>query len=77
MFDDTRIPRRLPLLVIPDGVLLPGASMRFLAVSPANLALVRNRLLSRGSLGRYNLKIPKSVIKVYNCNERVYIGAKW
>ena len=60
MFDETRIPRRLPLLVIPDGVLLPGASMRFLAVSPANLALVR-----------------KSVIKVYNCNERVYIGAKW
>jgi hypothetical protein len=52
MFDETRIPRRLPLLVVPDGVLLPGASMRFLAASPGSLALVRNRLLSRGSLGR-------------------------
>lgn len=51
MFDETRIPRRLPLLVVPDGVLLPGASMRFLAASPGSLALVRNRLLSKGSLG--------------------------
>ena len=52
MQEEPRIPSRLPLLEVPDGVLLPGASMRFLAASPANLALVRNRLLSRGSLGR-------------------------
>jgi hypothetical protein len=54
MHEEPRIPERLPLLVVPDGVLLPGASMRFLAASPAALALVRNRLLSRGSLGRYH-----------------------
>merc|ERR1711962_460414 len=45
-----RLPRRLPFLLIPDGVLLPGASMRFTVKGRRNMAMVKSQLLSRSSL---------------------------
>jgi len=45
-----RLPRRLPFLLIPDGVLLPGASMRFTVKTRRNMAMVKSQLLSRSSL---------------------------
>ncbi|XP_077307826.1 lon protease homolog 2, peroxisomal isoform X2 [Lithobates pipiens] len=45
-----QIPRRLPLLLTHDGVLLPGSSMRVSVDSPGNMDLVRNRLLRGTSL---------------------------
>ncbi|XP_073411090.1 lon protease homolog 2, peroxisomal [Dendrobates tinctorius] len=48
--DSIQIPRRLPLLLTRDGVLLPGSSMRCSADTPGNIELVRNRLLRGTSL---------------------------
>lgn len=45
-----QIPRRLPLLLTQDGVLLPGSSMRCSVDTPRNLELVRSRLLRGTSL---------------------------
>jgi len=45
-----RLPRRLPFLLIPDGVLLPGASMRFTVKTRRNMTMVKSQLLSRSSL---------------------------
>ncbi|XP_072278565.1 lon protease homolog 2, peroxisomal [Pyxicephalus adspersus] len=45
-----QIPRRLPLLLTHDGVLLPGSSMRCSVDTPGNMELVRNRLLRGTSL---------------------------
>jgi len=45
-----RLPRRIPFLLIPDGVLLPGASMRFTVKTRRNMAMVKSQLLSRSSL---------------------------
>jgi len=47
---ERRLPRRLPFLLIPDGVLLPGASMRFTVKTRRNMAMVKSQLLSRSSL---------------------------
>ncbi|KAM3920098.1 lon protease homolog 2, peroxisomal isoform 2-T2 [Leptodactylus fuscus] len=48
--DSIQIPRRLPLLLTQDGVLLPGSSMRCSVDTPGNMELVRNRLLRGTSL---------------------------
>ncbi|XP_063801648.1 lon protease homolog 2, peroxisomal [Pseudophryne corroboree] len=40
-----QIPRRLPLLLTQDGVLLPGSSIRCSVDTPGNMELVRSRLL--------------------------------
>ncbi|XP_071973262.1 lon protease homolog 2, peroxisomal [Engystomops pustulosus] len=45
-----QIPRRLPLLLTQDGVLLPGSSMRCSVDTPGNMELVRSRLLRGTSL---------------------------
>ncbi|XP_075694500.1 lon protease homolog 2, peroxisomal [Rhinoderma darwinii] len=45
-----QIPRRLPLLLTQDGVLLPGSSMRCSVDTPGNIELVRSRLLRGTSL---------------------------
>ncbi|XP_018408814.1 PREDICTED: lon protease homolog 2, peroxisomal isoform X3 [Nanorana parkeri] len=45
-----QIPRRLPLLLTHDGVLLPGSSMRCSVDTPGNMELVRKRLLRGTSL---------------------------
>ncbi|XP_068117050.1 lon protease homolog 2, peroxisomal [Hyperolius riggenbachi] len=45
-----QIPRRLPLLLTQDGVLLPGSSMRCAVHTAGNLQLVRSRLLRGTSL---------------------------
>uniref|UniRef100_A0A6I8PVT6 Lon protease homolog 2, peroxisomal n=1 Tax=Xenopus tropicalis TaxID=8364 RepID=A0A6I8PVT6_XENTR len=45
-----QIPRRLPLLLTHEGVLLPGSSMRTSVDTPGNMELVRNRLLRGTSL---------------------------
>ncbi|XP_066440015.1 lon protease homolog 2, peroxisomal isoform X2 [Eleutherodactylus coqui] len=45
-----QIPRRLPLLLTQDGVLLPGSSMRCSVDSAGNMELVRSRLLRGTSL---------------------------
>ncbi|CAL1289936.1 unnamed protein product [Larinioides sclopetarius] len=44
-----KLPRRLPLLII-DGVLFPGASIRIPVSSEKNMNMVRNHLLSRSTL---------------------------
>lgn len=44
-----KLPRRLPLLLI-DGVLFPGASIRIPVSSEKNMNMVRNHLLSRSTL---------------------------
>nr|XP_055089224.1 lon protease homolog 2, peroxisomal-like [Symphalangus syndactylus] len=45
-----QIPSRLPLLLIHEGVLLPGSTMRTSVDSARNLQLVRSRLLKGTSL---------------------------
>uniref|UniRef100_A0ABM5EUG9 Lon protease homolog 2, peroxisomal n=1 Tax=Pogona vitticeps TaxID=103695 RepID=A0ABM5EUG9_9SAUR len=45
-----QIPRRLPLLLTPEAVLLPGSTMRASVDSPRNMQLVRSRLLRGTSL---------------------------
>ncbi|XP_006882564.1 PREDICTED: lon protease homolog 2, peroxisomal [Elephantulus edwardii] len=45
-----QIPRRLPLLLTHEGVLLPGSTMRTSVDSARNLQLVRSRLLKGTSL---------------------------
>ncbi|XP_002735093.1 lon protease homolog 2, peroxisomal-like [Saccoglossus kowalevskii] len=45
-----RIPRRLPLLLLADGVLLPGSSMRIPVHSAKNMHMVKNHLLKSSSL---------------------------
>ncbi|KAK3086517.1 hypothetical protein FSP39_019511 [Pinctada imbricata] len=44
------IPRRLPLLLVTDNVLLPGSSMRIPVRSLKNMNMVKSRLLSRNTL---------------------------
>ncbi|KAF7244569.1 hypothetical protein EYD10_09055 [Varanus komodoensis] len=45
-----QIPSRLPLLLTPEAVLLPGSTMRASVDSPRNMQLVRTRLLKGTSL---------------------------
>ncbi|XP_070829176.1 lon protease homolog 2, peroxisomal [Chaetodon trifascialis] len=45
-----QIPRRLPLLLTHEGVLLPGSTVRFSVDSPRNMHLVSQRLLKGTSL---------------------------
>uniref|UniRef100_A0A803U097 Lon protease homolog 2, peroxisomal n=1 Tax=Anolis carolinensis TaxID=28377 RepID=A0A803U097_ANOCA len=45
-----QIPSRLPLLLTPESVLLPGSTMRASVDSPRNMQLVRSRLLKGTSL---------------------------
>ncbi|XP_054856187.1 lon protease homolog 2, peroxisomal [Eublepharis macularius] len=45
-----QIPGRLPLLLTPEAVLLPGSTMRASVDSPRNMQLVRSRLLKGTSL---------------------------
>ncbi|XP_060109729.1 LOW QUALITY PROTEIN: lon protease homolog 2, peroxisomal [Heteronotia binoei] len=45
-----QIPSRLPLLLTPEAVLLPGSTMRASVDSPRNMQLVRSRLLKGTSL---------------------------
>lgn len=45
-----QIPSRLPLLLTPEAVLLPGSTMRASVDSPGNMQLVRSRLLKGTSL---------------------------
>ncbi|KAM3828927.1 lon protease homolog 2, peroxisomal isoform 1-T1 [Vipera latastei] len=45
-----QIPTRLPLLLTPEAVLLPGSTMRASVDSPRNMQLVRSRLLKGTSL---------------------------
>merc|ERR1711962_1811668 len=52
-----RLPRRLPFLLIPDGVLLPGASLRFTVKGRRNMAMVKSQLLSRSSLSSTGIGI--------------------
>lgn len=44
------IPRRLPLLVVADNVLLPGSSMRIPVRNMKNMNMVKSRLMSRSTL---------------------------
>ncbi|XP_034257095.1 lon protease homolog 2, peroxisomal-like isoform X1 [Thrips palmi] len=44
------IPRKLPLLLVTEDVLLPGSSIRVSVTSSANIAMVKSRLLSKSSL---------------------------
>ncbi|XP_070570917.1 lon protease homolog 2, peroxisomal-like [Ptychodera flava] len=44
------IPKRLPLLLISDGVLLPGSSMRIPVQSPKNMHMVKKHLLKSNTL---------------------------
>ncbi|XP_056008966.1 lon protease homolog 2, peroxisomal-like [Ostrea edulis] len=44
------IPRRLPLLLVKNSVLLPGSSMRIPVKSMKNMNMVKSRLLSRNTL---------------------------
>ncbi|XP_064599165.1 LOW QUALITY PROTEIN: lon protease homolog 2, peroxisomal-like [Liolophura sinensis] len=44
------IPRRLPLLLVADNVLLPGSSMRIPVRNRRNMNMVKSRLLGRSTL---------------------------
>ncbi|GFO20699.1 lon protease homolog 2, peroxisomal, partial [Plakobranchus ocellatus] len=44
------VPRRLPLLLITDNVLLPGSSMRIPVRSLKNMNMVKSRLMDRNTL---------------------------
>ncbi|XP_071495990.1 lon protease homolog 2, peroxisomal-like [Diadema antillarum] len=44
------IPRRLPLLLVADAVLLPGASMRIPVNNPRNMNMVKSRILRHNTL---------------------------
>ncbi|KAM4721296.1 lon protease homolog 2, peroxisomal [Rhinophrynus dorsalis] len=48
--DSIQIPRRLPLLLTHESVLLPGSTMRTSVDTPGNMELVRTRLLRGTSL---------------------------
>ncbi|KAK0134909.1 Lon protease 2, peroxisomal [Merluccius polli] len=48
--DGIQIPRRLPLLLTQEGVLLPGSTMRLSVDTPRNMQLVKSRLLTGTSL---------------------------
>ncbi|XP_011453733.3 lon protease homolog 2, peroxisomal [Magallana gigas] len=50
MASSITIPRRLPLLLVKDSVLLPGSSMRIPVKSMKNMNMVKSRLLSRSTL---------------------------
>ncbi|CAL1532329.1 unnamed protein product [Lymnaea stagnalis] len=50
MASSITIPRRIPLLLITDNVLLPGSSMRIPVRSLKNMNMVKSRLLGRNSL---------------------------
>eukprot|EP00057_Strongylocentrotus_purpuratus_P014509 XP_011668983.1 PREDICTED: lon protease homolog 2, peroxisomal [Strongylocentrotus purpuratus] len=44
------IPRRLPLLLVGDAVLLPGASMRIPVNNPTNMNMVKSHILRHNTL---------------------------
>ncbi|XP_041455193.1 lon protease homolog 2, peroxisomal-like [Lytechinus variegatus] len=44
------IPRRLPLLLVADAVLLPGASMRIPVNNPTNMNMVKSHILRHNTL---------------------------
>ncbi|KAG7281573.1 hypothetical protein CRUP_007607 [Coryphaenoides rupestris] len=48
--DGIKIPRRLPLLLTHEAVLLPGSTARLSVNTPRNMQLVRSRLLTGTSL---------------------------
>ncbi|KAL5022013.1 hypothetical protein ScPMuIL_001168 [Solemya velum] len=50
MSSSISIPRRLPLLMVADSVLLPGSSMRIPVTSSRNMNMVKTHLLSRNTL---------------------------
>ncbi|ESO82781.1 hypothetical protein LOTGIDRAFT_109034 [Lottia gigantea] len=50
MASSITIPRRLPLLLVADNVLLPGSSMRIPVRSMKNMNMVKSRLLGRNTL---------------------------
>ncbi|XP_041376039.1 lon protease homolog 2, peroxisomal-like [Gigantopelta aegis] len=50
MASPIKIPRRLPLLMVADNVLLPGSSMRIPVKSTRNMNMVKSRLLGRSTL---------------------------
>ncbi|BFZ13298.1 hypothetical protein BsWGS_16337 [Bradybaena similaris] len=50
MASSITIPRRIPLLLITDNVLLPGSSMRIPVRSLKNMNMVKSRLLGRNTL---------------------------
>ncbi|XP_059164397.1 lon protease homolog 2, peroxisomal-like [Physella acuta] len=55
------IPRRIPLLLITDNVLLPGSSMRIPVRSLKNMNMVKSRLLGRNTLSSTIIGVvPKS-----------------
>ena len=49
MASSIRLPRRLPLLIV-DGILFPGASIRIPVTSFRNMNMVKSHLLSRSTL---------------------------
>lgn len=49
MASSTRLSRRLPLLIV-DGILFPGASIRIPVTSFRNMNMVKSHLLSRSTL---------------------------
>uniref|UniRef100_A0A0B7BCW2 Lon protease homolog n=1 Tax=Arion vulgaris TaxID=1028688 RepID=A0A0B7BCW2_9EUPU len=50
MASSITIPRRIPLLLITDNVLLPGSSMRIPVRSLKNMNMIKSRLLGRNTL---------------------------
>ncbi|KAK6186413.1 hypothetical protein SNE40_008453 [Patella caerulea] len=50
MASSITIPRRLPLLLVTDNVLLPGSSMRIPVRSIRNMNMIKSRLLGRNTL---------------------------
>lgn len=51
MSSNVDIPRRLPLLVVSNGILLPGSSLRIPVKSMKNINMVKSRLLGKSTLG--------------------------
>lgn len=61
MASSVKLPRRLPLLII-DGVLFPGASIRIPVTSYRNMNMVKSHLLSRSTLSSAIIGVvPKEV----------------
>ncbi|XP_038068669.1 lon protease homolog 2, peroxisomal-like [Patiria miniata] len=50
MASNLSIPRRLPILLVADGILLPGSSMRIPVNSQRNMNLVKSRILRHNTL---------------------------
>ncbi|XP_054164991.1 lon protease homolog 2, peroxisomal-like [Oppia nitens] len=57
-----RLPRRLPILII-DGVLFPGSSIRIPVTSYRNMSMVRSHLLNRSTLSSAIIGVvPKEIV---------------